>query len=134
MKAVIDTRFFIVHLLAEDEETEKKTRKILESLQKEPSLGFVPTMVVHELYKFEMENFGRDIADMRVNAILKSKLNTVDLDSRTAIEAARLRCKYADLPMADAIIAATAIETSSDFVLTDDRHIRQIKEVKTRWI
>ena len=134
MKAVIDTRFFIVHFLAEDEETKRKTRKILESLQRKGSLGIVPTVVVHELYKFEMENFGRDVADMRVNAILKSKLNTVDLDSSTAIEAARLRCKYADLPMADAIIAATAIGTSSDLVLTDDKHIKQIKEMKTKWI
>ncbi|MEM3546161.1 MAG: PIN domain-containing protein [Candidatus Bathyarchaeia archaeon] len=134
MKAVIDTRFFIVHFLAEDEETKSKTRRILESLQREASIGFVPTIVVHELYKFEMENFGRDVADMRVNAILKSKLKVVDLDSSTAIEAARMRCKYADLPMADAIIAATAIRTSSDFVLTDDRHIKQIKEVKTKWI
>jgi len=134
MKAVIDTRFFVVHFLAEDEETKRKTRKILESLQKEASLGIVPTIVVHELYRFEMENFGRDVADIRVNVILKSKLNTVDLDSSTAIEAARLRCKYADLPMADAIIAATAIGTSSDFVFTDDRHIKQIGEVKTKWI
>ena len=134
MKAVIDTRFFVVHFLAEDEETKKKTRRMLESLQKEASLGFVPTIVVHEFYKFEMENFGREVADMRMNAILKSELNTVNLDSSTAIEAARLRCKYADLPMADAIIAATAIKTSSDFVLTDDRHIERIREVKIRWI
>jgi len=134
MKAVIDTRFFAVHFLAEDNDTKSKTRKILESLQKEPSLGIVPTIVVHELYKFEMENFGREVAEMRVNVILKSNLKTVDLNSSTAIEAARLRCKYADLPMADAIIAATAIGTSSDFVLTDDRHIMQIKEMKTKWI
>ena len=35
MKAVIDTRFFIVHFLAEDRETINKTRRILEDLQKE---------------------------------------------------------------------------------------------------
>ena len=134
MKAVIDTRFFVVHFLAENEETKGKTRKVLESLQKEANLGVVPTVVVHEFYKFEMENFGRDVADMRMNVILKSELNTFDLDPSTAIEAARLRCRYSDLPMADAIIAATAIGTSSDFVLTDDRHFKQIKEVKTRWI
>jgi predicted nucleic acid-binding protein len=134
MKAVIDTRFFVVHFLAENEETKGKTRKVLESLQKEANLGVVPTVVVHEFYKFEMENFGRDVADMRMNVILKSELNTFDLDPSTAIEAARLRCRYSDLPMADAIIAATAIGTSSDFVLTDDRHFKQIKEVKTTWI
>lgn len=134
MKAVIDTRFFVVHFLAEDDVTKRKTREILEGLQKEASLGIVPTIVVHEFYKFEMESFGRDLADMRVNVILKSKLSTVDLDSPTAVEAARLRCKYQDLPMADAIIAATAIGTSSDFVLTDDAHIKQIREIKTKWI
>jgi predicted nucleic acid-binding protein len=134
MKAVIGTRFFIVHFLAEDEETRNRTRKILETLQKQANLGIVPTVVVHELYKFETENFGRDVADLRINTILKSKLSAVDLDSPTAIEAARLRCKYADLPMADAIIAATAIETSSDYVLTDDRHIKEIREIKTKWI
>ena len=31
-------------------------------------------------------------------------------------------------------IAANAIKLSSDFVLTDDKHIKQIKEIKTRWI
>lgn len=134
MNAVIDTRFFIVHFLADDRETVNKTRRILEDLQKEDNRGTIPTVVVHELYKFEMEKLGREVADLRVNSILKSKLKIVDLDSQTAIEAARLRCKYADLPMVDAIIAATAIITSSDFVLTDDIHIRQVKEVKTKWI
>jgi predicted nucleic acid-binding protein len=42
--------------------------------------------------------------------------------------------KYADLPTADAIIAATAIKSSANFVLTDDKHIKQIKETKTKWI
>lgn len=90
--------------------------------------------MIHELYKFEMQYFGREVADIRVKAVLASDLKIVDLDSNIAIEAARLRCKYGDLPMADAIIAATAIKTSSDFILTDDKHIEQIKEVKTRWI
>ncbi|MCJ7762808.1 PIN domain-containing protein, partial [Candidatus Bathyarchaeota archaeon] len=75
-----------------------------------------------------------DVANIRANIILKSNLTPVDLDPTTAIEAAKLRCKYTDLPTADAIIAATAIKSSADFVLTDDKHIKQIKEIKTRWI
>ncbi|MEM3041652.1 MAG: PIN domain-containing protein [Nitrososphaerota archaeon] len=134
MKAVVDTRFFVVHFLAEDEETRAKTRKVLESLQGQSGMGLVPTVVVHELYKFEMENFGRDVADLRVEAILRSKLAVVDLDPSTAVEAARLRCRYADLPMADAVIAATAVKNSCEFVITDDKHIGQIRELKTKWI
>jgi predicted nucleic acid-binding protein len=65
---------------------------------------------------------------------MKSELTITDLDSDIAIEAARLRCKYADLPTADAIIAATAINSSSNFILTNDKHIKQIKETKTKWM
>lgn len=38
MKAVLDTRFFIVHFLAEDEETRSKTKKVLEDLQRKETL------------------------------------------------------------------------------------------------
>ena len=134
MKAVIDTRFFLVHFLSEDDQTKKWTRTTLENLQKGPNIGVVPSIVIHEFYKFELDNLGKDVADIRLNSIMKSKLKTINLDPTTAIEAAKLRCKYSDLPTADAIIAATAIKTSSEYVLTDDKHIKQIKETKTRWL
>jgi predicted nucleic acid-binding protein len=134
MKAVLDTRFFLLHFLASDDKSKKWTKTTLDSLQRGANVGVVPSLVIHEFYKFELENLGKDIADMRVDSILKSKLNTINLDPTIAIEAARLRCKYADLPTADAVIAATAIETSADCVLTDDKHIKQIRETKTRWM
>ncbi len=134
MKAAMDTRFFIAHFLAQDELTKKQTRKTLEHLQSGVNLGIVPSIVIHELYKFVLETYGKDTADIRVSTILSSRLQTVNLDSVIGIEAAKLRCKYAELPTADAVIAATAIVTSCDYVLTDDKHIKQIKETKTRWI
>jgi predicted nucleic acid-binding protein len=134
MKAVMDTRFFLAHFLAQDEQTKKWTRTTLENLQRETNLGIVPSIVICEFYKFELETHGKNVADLRVNSILKSKLRAVNLDPAIAIEAAKLRCKYADLPTADAIIAATAINTSSNCVITDDKHIKQIKETKTRWM
>lgn len=134
MKAVIDTRFLLVHFLSQDDQSKRWTRITLENLQKGESLGIIPSIVIHEFYKFELDNLGKEVADIRVNSVLKSRLNIVNLDTSIAIEAARLRCKYADLPTADAIIAATAIKTSSECVLTDDKHIKQIKETKARWI
>ena len=134
MKAIIDTRFLLTHFLASDEETKKWTKTTLETLQKEPNLGIIPSIVIHEFYKFEMQTLGIDVANLRINIVLKSKLAVSELDSDIAIEAARLRCRYADLPTADAIIAATSINLSANFVLTDDKHIKQIKETKTKWI
>jgi len=134
MKAVIDTRFLIEHFLAKDDLTKKQTRRILENLQNRTNLGLVPSIVIHEFYKFLLENYGKNIADIRTNTIQSAELEIVNLDVVIGIEAAKLRCKYAELPTADAIIAATAIATCCDYVLTDDKHIKQIKETKTKWI
>ena len=134
MKAVVDTRFLIAHFLAQDELFKKWTRKTLENLQNNSNCGLVPSIVVHEFYKFLLETYGKDIAEIRVNTLLSSNLGIVNLDSVIGIEAAKLRCKYVELPTADAIIAASAIVMSCEYVLTDDKHIKQIKETKTRWI
>jgi len=134
MKAVVDTRFLIAHFLTKDELFKKWTRKTLENLQNNSNCGLVPSIVVHEFYKFLLETYGKDIAEIRVNTLLSSNLEIVNLNSIIGIEAAKLRCKYVELPTADAIIAATAIAMSCEYVLTDDKHIKQIKETKTRWI
>jgi predicted nucleic acid-binding protein len=132
MKAVTDTRFLVAHFFGQDELT-TWTRTTLRTLQSETNLGIVPSMAIHEFYKFALQTKGRDVANMRVESILMSNLTTVNLDPLIGIEAAKLRCQYAELPTADAIIAATAIATSADCVLTDDKHIKQIKETKTKW-
>ena len=128
----LDTRFFLTHFLADSDGLKHKTRaKILEA---EREASVVPTIVIHELYKYEYEKLGRDVADLRIRSILGSTFNVVELTSQIAILAASLRCKYRMLPTADSIIAATAIETKSMRVLSDDPHFWKIKEIKTEWI
>jgi predicted nucleic acid-binding protein len=132
MKAVLDTRFFVAIFEKGEEQFQRWAKLTLDGFRSE-NVGIVPSIVILELYKVELERLGKEVADLRVNAVLKSTLKTIDLNSSIAIEAAKLRCKYAELPTADAIIAATAIKSASDYVLTDDKHIKQIKETKTRW-
>ena len=134
MKAVIDTRLFIDSLTREDEQFKRWAKSTLQTIQTSENLGIVPSIVIHEFYKFQLENLGKDVAELRVNSLLKLDLKIVNLDIPIAIQAAKLRCKYAELPTADAIIAATAITMSCDYILTDDKHIKQIKETKTKWI
>jgi predicted nucleic acid-binding protein len=134
MKTVLDTRFLITSLSSKDEQFKKWAKTTLQTLQQKTNLGVVPSIVIHEFYKIQQENLGKDIAELRVNSILKSNLKIVNLDPTIAVEAAKLRCKYAELPTADAIIAATAIVTCCEHILTDDKHIIQIKETKTKWI
>ena len=134
MKAVVDTRFLIYSLTSQDEQFKKWAKLTLETLQNQGNLGIVPSIVILEFYKFQLENLGKEVAELKVNSLLKLDLKITNLDVPVAIEAAKLRCRYGELPTADAIIASTAILMGCDYVLTDDRHIRQIKETKTKWI
>lgn len=134
MRAVLDTRFFMASLQSEDDQFKKWARTTLDILERKTNVGIVPSIVIHEFYKIQLQTLGKDAAETRVNSILKIRLQVINLDTSIAIEAAKLRCKYSELPTADAIIAATAMKTASDCVLTDDSHIKQIKETKTRWL
>lgn len=109
-----------------------RTRNKMIELQREGAI--VPTMVIHEVYKFECENVGKDVAELRVGTILKSGFTIMELSSQIAIVSGRLRCKYHNIPTADSIIAATATETKSRRVLSDDPHFTKIMEIKTEWI
>ncbi len=128
----VDTRFFLTHFLAASEDMKNRTRKKMIELQREGAI--VPTMVIHEVYKFECENLGKDVAELRVGTILKSGFRTMELSSQIAIVSGRLRCKYHNIPTADSIIAATAIESKSGRVLSDDPHFTKIIEIKTEWV
>ncbi len=128
----VDTRFFLTHFLASSEEMRSRTGAKMKELQREGAL--VPTIVIHEVYKFECENVGKDVAELRVAAILKADLRIIELSTEIAITSGRLRCRYRNLPTADSIIAATATETKSGRVLSDDPHFAKIREIKTDWI
>jgi len=100
----------------------------------EDESAYLPTIVIHELYKDQFETLGRDTAETRLNIIAQSGFEIVELNIEIAKEAARQRCRHSTLPTADAIIAATAISTRSFRVVTDDPHFKAIKEIKTEWV
>ena len=128
----VDTRFFLSHFLAGTETMRNRTMDKMKELQREGAI--VPTIVIHEVYKFECENVGKDVAELRVATILKSDFQIIELSSEFAIASGQLRCRYRNLPTADSIIAATAIGTKSGRVLSDDPHFVKIREIRTEWI
>ncbi len=95
----------------------------------------VPTIVIHEVYKFEHQRFGRETADNELRSIEAAGFSIIELNVGIAKAAAILRCKHKDLPTADAIIVATAVDQNARRVVTDDdEHFTGIKEIKTEWL
>ncbi|MGQ9543915.1 MAG: PIN domain-containing protein [Candidatus Bathyarchaeia archaeon] len=130
MTCTVDTRFFLTHYLADTDQLKAKaTRKMVE-LQREAAI--VPTIALHEVYKFMHDHVGKDVAQLRVNSIMTSPFKIVDLTAKIAVTPANLRCRYRDLPIADSIVAATS-ETKSRRVLSDDSHFKKIREIQYEW-
>lgn len=132
MLRTVDTRFFLTHFLAETDELKTKTSKKMVELQRE--MAVVPTIVLHEVYKFMHENVGKDVAQLRVNSIISSRFRIVDLTTRIAVTSAILRCRYRDLPTADSVVAGTSMEMRSKRVISDDSHFKEITEIHNEWL
>ncbi len=122
-----DTRFFFEHYYSSDEKTLSKTKAEL----KRREAKYISAITIHEVYKLTLEREGREVAELRAK-LLEKDFKVVDVDVETARLSAELRHKY-EIPMADSIIAATAKKLGA-ICITDDPHITQIKEIKTRWI
>ncbi len=132
LRRTIDTRFFLTHFLADTDELRRKTRAKMIALRSEAAA--VPTIVIHEVYKFEYQRFGGDVADRELRSIQAAGFTIVVLGVEIARTAAQLRCKYPNLPAADAIIAATAMEHKASRLVSDDAHFAGMKEIKAEWL
>ncbi len=124
--AVYDTRFFIELYRTTDEETRRKIRAEMTRKEK-----YVSSVVIHELYNNTIETDDRETAKTQV-AYVKQDFKIVPVDSKVAEISAELRHKY-HISMGDSMIAATALMLKA-VCITDDQHIKQIKEIQTAWI
>ena len=126
-KTTYDTRFFVEHYYSKDPKIVDSTT--LEIRQERDKA--ISSIVVHEVYRLTLQKDGRQTAALRTDLIRKD-FAVIPVDEELAVASAELRQKHV-IPMADSIIAATAISEGSPCV-TDDPHIANIREVKTRWI
>lgn len=122
-----DTRFFIEHYYSKDP---KVTGSTTSEIRQEKDKA-ISSVVIHEVYRLTLQKEGRQAASLRVELMSKD-FSVMPVDRELAVVSAELRQEYR-IPMADSIIAATAISLKAVCV-TDDPHISRIREVKTRWI
>lgn len=84
-----------------------------------------PTIVIYEVYKKVMREFGEEAA-IAVTAHM-NKTRVIDLTEQISLLAATLSLKN-NLPMADAIVYATA-RTFNCSVVTGDNHFKNLADV-----
>ena len=124
---VYDTRFFIEHFYSTNEKVQEATkREILVNKAK-----YVSVITLHEIYRLTLQKEGREVAEVRVNLVSKD-FEVVGVDSAIALKAAEMRHGLS-LPMADSLIAATALILKA-VCISDDPHFDKLRNISTRWI
>jgi predicted nucleic acid-binding protein len=128
-ETLYDTRFFLAKYTAKDQHTRKRLQAELEA----DKPRYASSITIHEVYRIALETEGREVAKMRKNAIQRD-FQVIDVDADIASEAAEIKVAQAkDFPLADAIIGATATRRKL-VCFTDDRHIKALSGLKTRWV
>jgi len=126
-RVLYDTRLiFAIYYPSSDDEASRIRDELKSNLSR-----YVSSVTVYELYKLTLESEGRDTADLRIE-LLRRDFSITNLDWKIAKQAALLWKKYR-VPMADAVIAATAIQLMATCV-TNDPHFAKIREIRSRWV
>lgn len=125
-RSVYDTRFFVEYFYSSDSKFLVRLKEDLRSVRER----MVSVVTIHEIYRIDLEREGREVAELRSEAIRRD-FNVVDMDYETAIRSAELRSLHR-IPMADSVIAATA-QIHGCSVVSDDPHFQRVESLKTRW-
>jgi predicted nucleic acid-binding protein len=126
-RVLYDTRFIAATYYPRNEEEAARVRHELTGTLSRS----ISSVTIYEVYKLSIESEDRQTADLRVQ-LLKQDFTIVNVDWAIAKQAALVWKKY-KVPMADAIIAATAIRMKAACV-TNDEHLIKMKELKSRWV
>jgi len=129
LETLYDTRFFLAKYTAKDQTVRRKLQAELDA----DKARYASAITIHEVYRISLETEGRDVARMRKTAIQKD-FQIINVDADIASEAAEIKVAQAkDFPLADAIIAATAMLRKLA-CFTDDHHLKTLNGLKTRWL
>jgi predicted nucleic acid-binding protein len=124
--SVYDTRFFFEYFYSPDTTTTQSLKRNLQNTGEK----LVSAISIHELHRLNLKKLDHDTAKLR-GTLIAHEFKVVDVDYELAISGAELSNKYR-IPLADSIIAATALRAECPLV-SDDVHFRDIQDLKLIW-
>jgi len=130
LRACLDTRFYFAHY---SREAPSWTRRVVADSRSGASLLVSSTITVTELVSSMTPGVGLDAVQLRVGSAKDAGIRLIPPSEEIAGQAGEIILKDRDLPMADAIIAATAVTHTKGRVYTDDPHFEKIPGIHTLW-
>jgi predicted nucleic acid-binding protein len=132
LRATLDTRFFFAYFNPATPKQSEWCKSIVREAGRDGSLLVVSAVSVAELYEHMGRRIGEDAVTIRVASMKAKGIWLADVDESIASEAGRIMLSQADVPLADAIVAATA-KAFAPLIYTDDPHFKQLKGITVQW-
>jgi predicted nucleic acid-binding protein len=132
LKQLLDSRFLVEYYYSENKEIRQKAQMKMRELTQSGN-GIIPTIVVCETIQIICSREGKEKAEMIYLSIVSSGIKMENLNPSIAKEAGILKSTYKQIPLADCIIASTAIRNQAR-IISDDTHFDLIKETKRTWL
>ena len=137
MNLVLDT--FAFTMFFKKEPGYEEVKALLEDIENNRKTAFISAITLTELFyifaRYKEENFARAV----LGYVKSSNIIVIPISGQIAEKAGELKFRYGGrrikkgLPIADCIIAATALEKDAMLVTSDD-HYKKIKNLKIQWI
>ena len=138
LKAVLDTRFFFALYSPSSTKQEDWCKSVvLESERSKKSASRVYSascITVAELYENMGRVVGKDAVRLRIASIMNSGIEFMPINEEICELAGELKLNAGDLPMSDALIAATADLFAGGRVFSDDPCFKELKNTRLTWI
>ena len=134
LEALLDTRFYFSFYSPENKEIANWSKELVRKISRGEIHVSSSVVTIVELYNTMGRTLGRDAIKIRVASIKASNVEILSVTEQIAHLAGEITLNYPNVPLADAIIAATAFIHTKSTVITDDEHFKQMEGLKTKWL
>lgn len=132
LRVTLDTRFFFAYFNPASSRQTEWCKSVIREAEQDGSRVVLSTISVAELYEHMGRRIGEEAVTVRIASMKAKKIWLADVNENIASEAGRIKLSTPDVPLADAIVAATA-KAFAPLVYTDDSHFKQIDGIKVQW-
>jgi len=134
LRAILDTRFYFSYYNPEDEEVATWSKRLVQSVSRAELEVASSTITVTELYSTMGRIIGKDAVNMRIMSFKASNIAFIPVTEEIAHAGGAIALSTPRTPLADAMIAATALVHAGGAVVTDDEHFDLVNGVKRKWL
>jgi len=134
LRIILDTRFYFSYYNPENEKIAAWSKKFIQKISRGTLEAASSIITIIELYATMGKIVGIDVVRTRFASLKASNITFIPVAEEIAQLAGKITLSTSRTPLADAIIAATALIYAGGAVITDDEHFCLIRTVKAEWL